>query len=683
MGEPRTGIDGLFADLERLRPRVAPRSPPYGRALAELPQVLRGAPGRYLAAAWSHRTFHVWWDRPLLLLAALRHAAMLEGEGHPLFAAFAASSPRAEAVTAARALCRARRQAGADVRRAREPRGADERDVARRRLALARRARGALERCPPGGARRRGRQRRPEPRRGRLAADVDGRAGRAARDRARDGAVARLGLDPSPLDATKEDDADWIRACVSPGDGARLVRLEAAFAAFRQAYTRPDAPVLAPVAAAAVPARLDVLSGARSQRPRFRLPDRVAGLPRARGARGVRGRDARLARRPAAGSGALGGARGRRGGREPGWRRGNRRAHARARRWGAGSGARALRLPPDAGSTGGTRQSAEVAVALVREGVGGAAMTARPRLLASAALPRGLAQAAASAEWGVQLLFGGPLNLRTPLTIRQGGERDVHVQAAMDDAAVREPNLLRGGRLPARRRARVGARAPPSQALPPGPAARGAAGSRCPTATTSSSRRTGSSSRAGSGPASAPARWSRTRRARCAGARSMRTGSSATGTVRPGSRMSAGAGSSQLCQLAAVQCDSHRLLEQNGGKVRGVPPERRAAAGDTGQRVTRDPQVPAGRYARVRPCRIRPRGRHGRNSRCDFVEAEARFGWLLLDHEEPPIALRDLFERQVEADVCDVWHKRSSKHGRAQIGVGRRSLSLRPTARHA
>ncbi len=262
MGEPRTGIDGLFADLERLRPRVAPRSPPYGRALAELPQVLRGAPGRYLAAAWSHRTFHVWWDRPLLLLAALRHAAMLEGEGHPLFAAFAASSPRAEAVTAA-AL-----SAALDGKRERTfdalaSRGVQTNETSRAvawlwPAALAGLSNGArpvalvdvgasaglnlvADVLPP------------------MWTDEQGAPLEIARGI---GAVARLGLDPSPLDATKEDDADWIRACVWPGDGARLVRLEAAFAAFRQAYTRPDAPVLAPVAAAAVPARLDVLSGA-------------------------------------------------------------------------------------------------------------------------------------------------------------------------------------------------------------------------------------------------------------------------------------------------------------------------------------------------------------------------------------------------------------------------------------
>lgn len=262
MGEPRTGIDGLFEELERLRPRVAPRSPAYGRALAELPQVLRGAPGRYLAAAWAHRTFHVWWDRPLLLLAALRHAAMQDGEGHPLFAAFAAPSPRAEAVTAV-ALSAALDGKREQTFDALASRGVQTNETSRAvawlwPAALAGLSNGArpvalvdvgasaglnlvADVLPP------------------MWTDEQGVPLEVARGVA---AVARLGLDPSPLDATKEEDADWIRACVWPGDGARLARLEAAFAAFRQSYTWADAPMLAPVAAAAVPARLDVLSAA-------------------------------------------------------------------------------------------------------------------------------------------------------------------------------------------------------------------------------------------------------------------------------------------------------------------------------------------------------------------------------------------------------------------------------------
>jgi hypothetical protein len=262
MGEPRTGIDGLFDEIARLRLAVAPRSPPYGRALSLLPRVLRGAPGRYLAAAWSHRTFHVWWDRPLLLLAALRHAAMQEGEGHPLFAAFAASPPRAEAVTAA-ALSAALDGARERTYDTLASRGVQTNETSR-----------AVAWLWPAAIAGLSNGERPV-----ALVDVGASAGLnlvadalpamwtdeqgAPLEVVRGiGAVARLGLDPSPLDATREEDADWVRACVWPGDGDRLLRLEAALAAFRQAYTRSDAPMLAPVAAAAVPARLDVLSAA-------------------------------------------------------------------------------------------------------------------------------------------------------------------------------------------------------------------------------------------------------------------------------------------------------------------------------------------------------------------------------------------------------------------------------------
>ncbi|WP_242354707.1 MULTISPECIES: hypothetical protein [unclassified Anaeromyxobacter] len=55
-------------------------------------------------------------------------------------------------------------------------------------------------------------------------------------------------------------------------------------------------------------------------------------------------------------------------------------------------------------------------------------MTGRAELLLAAAL-LATAEPAAGAEWGVQLLVGGPLNLRTPLTIRQRGEPDLHLRA--------------------------------------------------------------------------------------------------------------------------------------------------------------------------------------------------------------------------------------------------------------
>jgi len=43
----------------------------------------------------------------------------------------------------------------------------------------------------------------------------------------------RLGIDAHPLDALSDRDANWLRACVWAGERERILRLEAAIAAFR------------------------------------------------------------------------------------------------------------------------------------------------------------------------------------------------------------------------------------------------------------------------------------------------------------------------------------------------------------------------------------------------------------------------------------------------------------------
>ncbi len=265
MNEGRTGTSGLAQDLEHQRRTLATRCPPYARALELLPGVLDGPAGRYLEAAGEHRRFFSPYDRPLLLLAAIRAEARADGPVHPLFGAFAGPSPDAGAVTPA-ALESAL-------------------DPARERLydALARRtvqtnetSRAVAWLWPAvlAGASDGGRP---------LAlADIGASAGLnliadalPSRWRFTDGtpvpvargvqAVARLGLDASPLDATRPDDADWLRACIWPGEAEREERLEAALAAFAAARTRPDAPVLLPIAAGNVPARLGILSAAETE----------------------------------------------------------------------------------------------------------------------------------------------------------------------------------------------------------------------------------------------------------------------------------------------------------------------------------------------------------------------------------------------------------------------------------
>jgi len=262
MGAGRTGIDGLAEELARQARHVAGRSPPYERALALLPAVLAGPAGRLVAAAWEHRRFHGWYDRPLLLLAALRADARAEGPSHPLHAAFAAEPPDPHAVTGA-ALAAALDGARERVFRLLAHRSVQTNETSR---AVAWLWPAALAGAT-GGA-------RPI-----ALADVGASAGLNLVADAlpapwtfEDGApvevargihaVARLGLDEAPLDAANDADAEWLRACVWPGETERAARLEAALAAFRAARPRPDAPVLVPIAARSVPARLDVLSAA-------------------------------------------------------------------------------------------------------------------------------------------------------------------------------------------------------------------------------------------------------------------------------------------------------------------------------------------------------------------------------------------------------------------------------------
>ncbi len=256
----RTGLEGLDSDLAHQRSSVAPRCPPYERVLALLPSVLAGPAGRFLAAAWRGRRFNVWWGRPLLLLAALRNDALKEGPSHPLWRGIAAPDPTPDAVTeeALRVALDGAREGVFD-------------SLAHRAVQTNETSRAVAWLWPAAiaGAGEGGRTV--------ALADVGASAGLNLvadalpsiwTDRAGEPleiaknvrAVSRMGLDPSPIDAASEDGARWLRACVWPGDGAREARLEEALAAFRAARTRLDAPVLVPVAAANVPARLDLLS---------------------------------------------------------------------------------------------------------------------------------------------------------------------------------------------------------------------------------------------------------------------------------------------------------------------------------------------------------------------------------------------------------------------------------------
>lgn len=260
----RLGLGGLEEDLRRQVEAVRGRSPASERALSLLPAVLNGRAGRFVETAWEHRRFFAWYDRPLLLLAALRNDALAEGPGHPLFAGLAAAKPNPAAITLARVA------ASLDGSRDSVFETLAHRDVQTNETsrAIAWLWPTALARAGDGVHR--------------LAlADIGASAGlNLVADalppvwETTDGsplelprsveAVARLGLDAAPLDPLREADARWLRACIWAGEHDREERLAHAIEAFRAARVRPDAPVLVPIAASNIPGRLDLLSAAET-----------------------------------------------------------------------------------------------------------------------------------------------------------------------------------------------------------------------------------------------------------------------------------------------------------------------------------------------------------------------------------------------------------------------------------
>jgi hypothetical protein len=235
------GTDGFAGDLVYQRRFLRSRFPLYEALLAAVDP---GAPA--LARGWAARDFEAPYDRPLLLLAALRFGALRAGGAHPLAAALAADQPDPAVITPANVaaalawpgleeLLAARRVQTNEVSRAVAWRWPAALLGADRRVMIVDLG------CSAGLN---------------LAADamparwVDA-AGAPIAVAAPGTVVARLGLDRAPLDPRDADDADWLRACIWPGERDRLAAFEAAMAAFRRAPPRIET-----LAAEAMPARL-------------------------------------------------------------------------------------------------------------------------------------------------------------------------------------------------------------------------------------------------------------------------------------------------------------------------------------------------------------------------------------------------------------------------------------------
>jgi hypothetical protein len=255
----RAGIDGFAADIAAQRRYVAARVPSYDRVLALVADALDADIGRRLGKAWARRRFDAVYDRPLLLLATLRHDALATGPDHPLWAALAASEPDPSTVTAAaleRALGRDRPRVWHSLTRRHVQTNEVSRAVAwlwpaalagDRPIVLCDMGCSAGLNLVADSLEQTWSEHGADPPRA-LPVAPDPRV------------VRRLGFDRAPLDATDEDDSAWLRACVWSGERERLSRLDRALAAFRAAAAAGAAPTLETIDAVDMPDRLIELS---------------------------------------------------------------------------------------------------------------------------------------------------------------------------------------------------------------------------------------------------------------------------------------------------------------------------------------------------------------------------------------------------------------------------------------
>lgn len=249
-----TGSDGLPSELTRQREFLADSVPSYARALSLLESELPAGLALRLGRCWAGHQFTSFYERPLLLLASLRFAALTDGARHPLYPGLV-SPAHADAITpmALRAALEDER-----VWRALEQRKVQTNETSRSvawlwvATLIARQDPRAVfslfDIGASAGLNLVGDQLPP------CWSHSDGRA--LIEPMPALSITTRAGFDRCPLDATRADDARWLRACVWPGQTERMQRLETALTAFARLAETGQQPRVHQASARDVPSRL-------------------------------------------------------------------------------------------------------------------------------------------------------------------------------------------------------------------------------------------------------------------------------------------------------------------------------------------------------------------------------------------------------------------------------------------
>src|SRR5689334_10078980 len=254
-----TTMDDLSQELRDQATFLKDREPVYERMLALFAEAIRGEFGARLGTLWAGRTFNSRYERPLLLLAAIRYDALCEGANHPLRGPLSEGSAHLDSVTPDAFIA------------ALSPTRTRVEHVLRERVVQTNETTRAVVWLWPAHLLSSAGERRSI-----AVVDLGASAGlNLVGDdlpalwvdehgtpillEPRPLVALRLGLDLSPLDVRRSDDAMWLRACVWPSDQARLTRLEQAIRALTSRVARGDAPTLEACALPEAPRRLSSL----------------------------------------------------------------------------------------------------------------------------------------------------------------------------------------------------------------------------------------------------------------------------------------------------------------------------------------------------------------------------------------------------------------------------------------